>query len=243
MALSAGSTAQPKAWLYGGMSLDSDSGAYTKSALLYQLSLDSEGLPVWTNVNLPKAPSSRFGANIEVVGPFVFQYSGRQPYARAGDARSGSNSDGDLQALCTFADELLLPKWIDLSNLEKQPLSRVHYASAVIGTSIWIHGGESNSENADQRRTFAEEQHELYLLATSPDALPSNVACPRGFKRSPPPLGPCIDIGRAFCVCMVWCGFVIGWFPRSEDVVCVCMCIHVCECTYIHTCTCTCTYA
>jgi hypothetical protein len=188
----AGST-QPKVWLYGGMSLDPHSGTHMESALLYQLSVNSEGVPVWTNINLPKAPNSRFGANIEVVGPFVFQYSGSQ--ARV--AKSGSGSDGDLHVLCTFADELLLPKWIDLSNLNKEPMSRVHYASAVVGTSIWIHGGHSAAESSDQRRAFGKE-HELYLLATSPDALPSNVACPRGFKRHPPPLGPCIDIGWFF---------------------------------------------
>ncbi len=188
----------PKIWMYGGVLQDANTGAHTKSALLYQLSVNSDGVPKWAQVSLPKAPNSRFGANIGVVGPFVFQYSGRQTDI---DTPSGKSA-GDLYALCTFAEELLLPKWIDLSNLNNQPMSRVHYASAVVGTSIWIHGGQASalSQRRDSGTAYG---NELYLLSTSPEALPKDVACPRGFRREPPPFGPCIDIGESVFMCKI----------------------------------------
>jgi hypothetical protein len=182
--------------MYGGELQDAETGTYTPSALLYQLSINSEGLPEWMQVTLPQAPNSRFGANIGVVGPFVFQYSGRQTNMET----SSEGSAGDLYALCTFAEKLQLPRWIDLSNLNNQPISRVHYASTVVGTSIWIHGGEPSGQSVGQRREMSSTyENELYLLATSPDALPTEVACPRGFRRRPPPFGPCVDIGEIGC--------------------------------------------
>ncbi len=198
-------------WLFGGIPNDierADSNA--QSALLYKLSINPEdGVPIWTRVNLPQAPKSRFGANIGVVGPYIFQYSGAQvDVDNVSETSIRFDGSGDLHALCTFAEEFLIPKWIDLSYFDKEPMSRAHYASAVVGTSLWIHGGETTDAYADKRRALvggdgkrrelqdSAHAHQLWLLATSPDALPKNVVCPRGYMRNPPPYGPCVDIGE-----------------------------------------------
>jgi hypothetical protein len=140
-----------------------------------------------------------------VVGPYVFQYSGS--FSDTSDTSNPASSD--LHAFYTYANDMLLPKWINLSDLKDQPLSRVHYASAVVGTNIWIHGGETRSAVGDtNRRALGSNsalKNQLWLLSTSPDAPPINASCPRGFERSPPPFGPCIDISeifvsRIFCV-------------------------------------------
>jgi hypothetical protein len=188
-----------KLWLFGGIYHTDEKDSYTQSSLVYQLVISSEEDPLWTQVNLPQAPSSRFGGNIGVVGPFVFQYSGKR--ARS-DPPKETDSDNELHALCTFTEGLLLPKWINFPHLNNQPLSRAHYASAVVGTTIWIHGGGGGetprSVVGDNKVAYG---NHLWLLATSPEAQPSNVSCNRGFKRDPLPFGPCIDVGEDPCEC------------------------------------------
>jgi hypothetical protein len=222
------STTQQKIWLFGGEPHQDGSESYSAQASgLYQLIFDSDGLPVWVPMNLPQAPSSKIGANVGSVGPFMFQYSGSDSGASKEEAdstgssagASESSTTGGLHALCTFSEQLVLPKWIDLSQFNNQQGSRARSASAIVGTTVWIHGGEASPAPAvagDKRRALAPDQNALWSLATSPEAPPPDVACPRGFQRSPPPFGPCIDTGESMC-CFEYVGAIVHvwhWYGR-----------------------------
>jgi hypothetical protein len=219
-------------WLFGGIPNSQQTNSNAQSALLYKLAINpNDGVPMWTQVNLPQAPNSRFGANIGIVGPYIFQYSGAPvDVNNINDTAIRFDNSGDLHVLCTFAEDLLIPKWLDLSYLNNEPMSRVHYASAVVGTSLWIQGGETMNVNGNNWRTSGGdgkrlefENHQLWLLATSPDALPKDVACPRGYIRSPPPFGPCVDIGESFRQyhSHVYMNSCVLW--RIHTVYCVCI--------------------
>jgi hypothetical protein len=91
--------------------------------MLHHLTFNSDGLPVWTRMNLPQAPDSKLGANVGAVGPFMFQHGGVDADATASDTNSNTDSDstsstaapdsgastsGGLHALCTFTQDLVL---------------------------------------------------------------------------------------------------------------------------------------
>jgi hypothetical protein len=194
---------QHKIWLLGGTPHHEGSESHSSQpAALYQLTFDSDGLPAWAPMDLPQAPNFRIGANIGSVGPVMFQYSGSDSVKANADssssaATSEAGTTGGVHALCTFSDELILPKWIDLSNFNNKQGSRAHSASAIVGATVWIHGGETSAAVGNSKRRALVPENALWSLVTSPAAPAPNVACPRGFERRPPPFGPCVDTGEA----------------------------------------------
>jgi hypothetical protein len=100
-----------------------------------------------------------------------------------------------------------------------------------------MHGGEPNpaAVGRSKRRTLAEE-NALWLLDTSPDAPPQDVACPRGFERSPPSYGPCIDIG-ATCMCVCVCARVL-WLTIFALMLTARVCVVACHLRSCAHCTC-----
>jgi hypothetical protein len=165
-------------WLFGGITEDNQ----VQNGLYKLVMLGTQ--PKWEIIALKNAPAGRFGASLNAVDDYLFLYGGFQ---------SGqSTRTEDLIVLATFDESSIPPLWIRVHNQTTAPNNRLHFASTVLGSKVWIHGGY----HWPLQGPSVDARHEFWYLDTLP-GLPKGIACPKGFNRAPGSDDPCTDVGRS----------------------------------------------